>query len=56
MNREDIKEAVSSILPGLPLETLTSPLEVFEELCVKSWADLILLQEKVLNGIENERR
>lgn len=48
MNREDIEEAVSTHLPGLSVETLTSLLEVFEELGVESRADLALVQEKDL--------
>ncbi|KAF3837958.1 hypothetical protein F7725_009726 [Dissostichus mawsoni] len=48
MNRDDIKEAVLSFLPGLSVETLTSLLEGFEELGVESRADLVYVQEKDL--------
>ncbi|KAK1904604.1 Nucleolar pre-ribosomal-associated protein 2 [Dissostichus eleginoides] len=67
MNRDDIKEAVLSFLPGLSVETLTSLLEGFEELGVESRADLVYVQEKdlerylrpiqwrkLLNGLKNE--
>lgn len=67
MNRDDIKEAVLSFLPGLSVETLTSLLEGFEELGVESRADLVFVQEKdlerylrpiqcrkLLNGLKNE--
>ena len=67
MNHQEIKEAVLSFLPGLPVETLTSLLEGLEELGVESRADLVLLQEKdlekylrtiqcrkLLNGLNNE--
>ncbi|XP_070690655.1 uncharacterized protein [Pempheris klunzingeri] len=67
MNREDIKEAVLSVLTDLSVETLTSLLEGFEDLGVESRADLALVQEKdleqflrpiqcrkLLNGIKNE--
>ncbi|XP_040888781.1 uncharacterized protein LOC121178291 [Toxotes jaculatrix] len=67
MNGEDIKEAISTYLPDLAAQTLTSLLEVLEELGVESRADLIFLQEndlvrclrpiqfrKLLNGLKNE--
>ncbi|XP_067101214.1 uncharacterized protein [Osmerus mordax] len=67
MNHLEIKEAVSSFLPGLPVETLTSLVEGFEELGVETRADLALVQEKdlekylrpiqcrkLLSGIRNE--
>uniref|UniRef100_A0A3Q1GQ44 Si:dkey-15h8.17 n=1 Tax=Acanthochromis polyacanthus TaxID=80966 RepID=A0A3Q1GQ44_9TELE len=67
MNREEIEEAISTHLPGLSVQTLTSLLEVLEELGVESRADLVLVQEndlvkclrpiqcrKLLNGLKNE--
>lgn len=67
MNREDVEEAISTHLPGLSAPTLTSLLEVLEELGVESRADLLLLEEndlvrclrpiqfrKLLNSLKNE--
>lgn len=67
MNRQAIKEAVLSFLPGLSDESLTSLLDGFGELGVESREDLTLVQEKdlekylrpiqcrkLLNGFKNE--
>uniref|UniRef100_A0A3B4XNK6 Si:dkey-15h8.17 n=1 Tax=Seriola lalandi dorsalis TaxID=1841481 RepID=A0A3B4XNK6_SERLL len=61
MNREDIEVAVSTHLPGLSVQTLTSVLEVLEELGVESRADLALVRwdrmpAAIRNALSNEAR